>query len=105
MELKVKVMNEQEKLEFLNEELGTNYTSLDELDEYDWVDFSADEELSEEFIRVFKDKVNWFWISTCQDLSEDFIREFQNYVHWDCLDDNQELSEDFKKEFADRFNG
>jgi hypothetical protein len=43
---------------------------------------SYNQELSENFIRQFQDKVNWNMISFYQTLSEDFIRQFQDKVNW-----------------------
>jgi hypothetical protein len=46
----------------------------------DWKDISEYQQLSEDFIREFDDKVNWKIICENQQLSEDFIMEF---VDWD----------------------
>jgi len=51
-----------------------------------WNQISANQILSEDFIREFQDKincdkVNCIDISMYQTLSEDFIREFQNKVN------------------------
>ena len=84
------------KLEFLNKELSTNYKSLDKVD---WFEISANQKLSEDFIREFQDKVYWNSISTYQKLSEDFIREFQDKIDWYWISQYQKLSEDFIREF------
>ena len=39
---------------------------INEFDEFDWCCISTYQELSEDFIREFQDKVNWFCISICQ---------------------------------------
>ena len=94
------------KLEFLNKELSTNYTSLDKLDMYDWRAISEYSILSESFkielFREFKDKVNWHEISKYQKLSENFIREFKDYVDWGIISRCQKLSENFIREFQDK---
>ena len=117
-----KASTEREKLDFINEECITNYTSLDEVDwdyiscyntlsenfirefqDYvDWCNISEFQTLSESFIREFKDKVNWGCIILYQKLSEDFIREFQNKVEWSMISMYQTLSEDFIREFQDK---
>ena len=84
----------------VNELLGTNYKGL--IKKEQWVDISAEQKLSEDFIREFKDYVSWFCISINQKLSEDFIREFKDYVDWGRILCHQSLSEDFIKEFEDR---
>ena len=47
----------QDKLDYINKECGTNYTSLDDVD---WEDISYNQKLSESFIREFKNKVDWY---------------------------------------------
>ena len=115
------MQTKQEKLDYINKELNTNYASLDEVDWYgiskdkklsesfirefqdevDWYCISLYQKLSENFIREFKDKVDWIYISRYQKLSEYFIREFQNEVNWDCISYYQKLSDDFIDEFQD----
>ena len=89
----------EKSLEYLNKELGTNYTSLDEVD---WDNISKYLMLSEDFIREFQKKVDWDYISKYQKLSEDFIRELQNKVDWDYISEYQKLSEDFIREFQNK---
>ncbi len=50
--------------------------------EPDWLSISQHVNLSERFIRKYKDNVNWCMISMYQKLSEDFIREFCDRVYW-----------------------
>ena len=88
-----------DRLEFLNKELGANYTSLDEIG---WDYISINKKLSENFIREFQNKINWGYISEYQKLSEGFIREFQNKVNWYCISVYQKLSENFIREFQDK---
>ena len=68
---------------------------------FDWDNRSFYEKnnLAEDFIREFKDKINWDYISKYQKLSEDFIREFKNKVNWMYISRDKTLSERFKKEF------
>ena len=88
-----------DRLEFLNKELGTNYKSLDDVN---WHYISIRKNLSENFIREFKDKVYWIEISYYQNLSENFIREFQYSVTWSYISERQKLSEEFIREFKNR---
>ena len=90
-----------DRLEFLNKELGTNYKSLDDVN---WHYISIRKNLSENFIREFKDKVYWIEISYYQNLSENFIREFQYSVTWSYISERQKLSEEFIREFKNRVN-
>ena len=59
----------------------------------------SDNQLTEEYIREFQDKVDWKSISWRQKLSEEFIREFQDKVYWKYISCDQKLSEEFIKEF------
>ena len=83
----------------VNELLGTDYKGA--ITKYHWDCISANQSLSEDFIREFKDYVDWLWISSCQKLSEDFIREFKDKVDWYWISAYQSLSEDFIREFKD----
>jgi hypothetical protein len=94
-------MNDKERLDYLNKQLGTSYESLDDVD---WNYISIYQNLSESFIREFKDMVKWNWISEYQKLSEDFIREFSDRVVWGHISQYQELSEGFIREFKDKVN-
>ena len=71
------------------------------IDKYkvNWQYISINQNLSEEFIREFKDDVNWHNISCNQNLSEEFIREFKEYVNWKYISRYQNLSEKFCNEF------
>jgi hypothetical protein len=71
-------------------------------DKVNWDYISVHQKLSENFIREFQDKVNWYWISKYQKLSEDFIREFSNKVDWYWISEYQKLSEDFIREFSNK---
>ena len=84
----------------VNEYLGTDYKEL--ITKEQWVDISRRQNLSEEFMNEFQDKVNWCLISTYQKLSESFIREFQDKVDWHRISECQALSEDLIREFQDK---
>ena len=71
-------------------------------DKVDWTDISANQKLSEKFIREFEDKVCWHAISSNQKLSEKFIREFEDEVYWTYISRYQKLSEKFIREFKDK---
>ena len=70
----------------------------------DWKEISKFQNLSENFIRKYQDKVNWRNISNYQKLSEDFIRDHQDKVDWTNISHHQTLSEDFIREFQDKVN-
>ena len=84
----------------VNECLGTDYKGL--ISCFQWYDISIHQNLSEDFIREFQDKVSWDCISKYQNLSESFIHEFQDKVDWNLISIYQKLSEDFIHEFQDK---
>ena len=65
----------------------------------EWTDASYYLNLSEEFIREFKNEVDWENISAFQILTENFIREFKGLVYWPYISGKQELSFNFIREF------
>jgi len=73
-------------------------------DKLDWTNISYHQKISEDFIRKFTGRINWYHISSSQNLSEDFIREFQDKLYWTTLSINQILSEDFIREFKHKLN-
>lgn len=99
--ININKMNDKEKLDYLNKQLGTSYESLYNVC---WNYISSCHKLSEDFIREFKDDVVWTYISSCQKLSEDFIREFGDMVDWYRISAFQKLSENFIREFKDRLD-
>lgn len=70
--------------------------------EHDWEQISAEQCLTEDFIRKFQDKVDWACISDWQELFENFIREFEDKIFWDFLFETQKLSNEFVREFKDK---
>lgn len=64
-------------------------------------------DLPEHILRKHIDVFNSEMMSLKQNLSEDFIREFADKLDWQYLKQNPnlELTEAFYEEFADRFNG
>jgi len=75
----------------------------------DWVKISEYQELSEDFIREYQDKLDWWNISQYQKLSEEFILEYQFYVscfwrsdYWINISQYQKLSENFIRENEDK---
>ena len=50
-----------------------------------WCQISESQQLSEDFIREFQNKVDWKQISKYQKLNEDIIREFKDKLDWDEL--------------------
>ena len=84
-------MTEQERLKYINTTCNTNYKSMDEIN---WYYISKKQNLSESFIREFKNKVNWEDISERQNLSKEFLREFKDKIYWKSFfnrDDMQEI--------------
>jgi hypothetical protein len=81
--------------------LFDNLNELPDKNNYFWTNISEYQNLSEEFIREFKDNVNWSYISIYQKLNESFIIEFKDKVYWNYISRDQKLSEEFIREFKD----
>ena len=81
-------MERSERMKNLHEQHGS---------QINWIEISRTPNLSEDFIRDFKDQVDWKLISQYQTLSEDFIREFADQLEWSQICQHQTLSEDFIK--------
>ena len=66
---------------------------------------SSYQTLSENFISRHQNSlIDWIAVSYHQNLSEDFIKEFQDKVDWRWISRRQTLSEEFKNQFRHRFN-
>jgi uncharacterized protein YajQ (UPF0234 family) len=63
---------------------------------------SSNQDLSEEFVREFKDKWDWSGVSKKVKLSENFIMEFQEKVDWEVISENQILSLKFIKKYISK---
>jgi len=61
-----------------------------------WWVISDDYELSEDFIREFKDRVIWFLIFRYQRLSEEFLIEFIDEINVKTLVYNKKIPKDAK---------
>ena len=80
--------NNKNVLDRIFEETGIKYNSIKNIN---WKEISIHKNLSENFIREFRNDVNWYWISRYQKLSENFIREFQKEVDWEHISEYQKL--------------
>ena len=88
-----------EDFEYINKELGTEYTSNSCIK---WSYISENQKLSEEFIERFKDKLDWRYISIYQKLSEAFIEKYKDNVNWHYISIYQKLSEPFIEKYQDK---
>ena len=79
------------------------------INKWDWFFISGYQNLSEDFIRLFKDKVGWNEIVRKQKLSEDFLEENADKVHWALVARHQNISKDFllniKEEYQKHYLG
>jgi len=66
---------------------------IDNISNTQWTDISQYQQLSEDFIEKFRNKVDWHNISEYQKLSEEFIEKFRNKVYWYNISIYQKLSE------------
>jgi len=62
----------------LIKELEVRYGKpISEFTEFDWGRTSRYQNLSEDFIRKFQDKLDWYYILRYQKVSKNFIKEFK----------------------------
>ena len=87
----------------LSEELFENFIEK-YADKVDWKYISVYQKLSETFIEKHTDEVNWGCISECQKLSETFIEKHADKVDWEYISKYQKLSETFIEKHADKVN-
>lgn len=74
-------------------------------DEDFWMIISAMQELSEEFMREYADKIYWDNATTSQKMSEQFMIEYADKLNWDHLCRfGRNLSEQFIDQYADKVN-
>ena len=88
----------------VSEEFLRYYIDKDYLAGPDWWPVPCQQDLSEQFMRDFKDKLDWGWVSRWQNLTESFMREMKDYVKWNNAAECQKMSEDFILENYDRVN-
>jgi hypothetical protein len=59
--------------------------------------------VSEAFLRDFKDRIDWRTVSMRQKISLEFVREFAHLIDWRYLSYNSHLTGDIIAEFRDKF--
>ena len=65
--------------------------------DWDWYNICSIEELDEDFLREFQDKLFWWRIPFRQNLSEPFMKEFKDKIYWEWLsEDNLKRINDFE---------
>ena len=113
-----------EDFEYINKELGTDYTSNMDIDwKYISCNLALSEDfiekyinnfysndivihqiLSEDFIEKHKEKFDSWTVTVYQKLSEKFIIKYSNKLSWNNVSKYQKLSEDFIESFQDKVN-
>ena len=62
-------------------------------------------DLSEEFVREYREHLNWYNISLVQPLTNDFVREFRKEINWTAvIMERKDISWDFKNAWAKELN-
>ena len=106
-----KYYGKENEIEINDESSWWNISAYDELseefiekyaDRVDWDCISKYQKLSEQFIERHKDKVNWYYISMYQELSEKFIEKHEDKVNWYYISMRQKLSESFIEKHEDK---
>lgn len=68
-------------------------------DKLNWMLLSFHYTFSYEFLREFKDKLDWRPICSHYKINNDFLREFFNYINWHFVARFQEFDFDFVKKW------
>jgi hypothetical protein len=69
-----------------------------------WDIISLDYQLSEDFMRKYKNKLAWWILCQDQQLSESFMREMHDCMEWDTISSYQVLSENFIRDFKNKLS-
>jgi hypothetical protein len=91
------------------EELQFTHKTFDNLFEISinsWVDIIIDNEneLSEEFIELYKNKIDWYIICIYQKFSDKFIERNYKNIQWDTLVIHKNISKYILNKFSDNIN-
>lgn len=87
----------------INESAISVLIDLDTVSSYKWENISHYQKLSEDFIRMYSDKLDWEDICIYQKLSESFIDEFSHKVRWDAVYKYQNISGSFINDHYEQF--
>lgn len=90
--------------ELSEEFLAFNKSKLEMDGGINWAVISGHQQLSEDFIRQFKNKLDWDFIVVRQNLSEDFIEKHSKFIDWWLLGAWQELSDAFIDKHSDKLD-
>jgi hypothetical protein len=72
-----------------------NPRGISQNDNMNWAVISCSQELSEDFMRKFKNNLDWELLSYSQKMSESFIEEFSDIVDWYHISWRQNISKEF----------
>ena len=89
---------QQVDVDFINQKLNVNYTSIDEVSKRSWSILATKCELSEEFIEKYIEQLGILDIIINQKLSENFLLKYQDQLPWEVVAMKQTVSVNFFKE-------
>lgn len=92
---------QQVDVDFINQKLNADYTSIDEVSERSWSILATKCELSEEFIEKYIEQLGIIDIIRNQKLSEEFLLKYQEQLSWEFVAVKQTVSVNFFKEHYD----
>jgi hypothetical protein len=73
------------------------YELAPHLSKYQWHDISISQDLSEDFMIKYSDKLSWHIISKYQKLSENFILNNLELINIDWLEENKRIPNELKE--------
>lgn len=92
---------QQVDVDFINQKLNADYTSINEVSERSWSILATKCELSEEFIEKYIEQLGIIDIIRNQKLSEEFLLKYQEQLSWEDVAVKQTVSVNFFKEHYD----
>ena len=93
------ILNYKKRFEWV--ELIDKYTLCNNVN---WASVSKRQDLPEDFIHEFKDKLCWLYICIYQSLTEDFIEKHKSYIPWKWISKYQKLSQKFIHRYREVLN-
>lgn len=89
-------------LEYLNNELGTDFRSISDID---WNDISSDPTLkfSDDFINKFDKLIQWVMVSQHKNLSIDFIKKYEDKLCIPLICTYQKLDNELIEKYAESY--
>lgn len=90
----------------MSDELLRHYVGTERIWGSDWGAVVCFQDLTEQFIRDYRDSLDWMWMCIHQPMTEDFMIEMEDSIdwRWNYVAENQVMSDQFIIDNAHRLN-